>query len=473
VILFTSDLKTIKNLLFFFLLGCFIRIIPDLIAYPYPIGYDIINYYIPLADNLNAGFPYDSFQFYQYLLYLFKLFIPLNPQDLVLCLSSITYGLFSISIYLLLKGLNLKPALYMTVFILFQISGLRTTWDLQKDILALSLMFLILYLILEDRKSYSFKRRLIHFSIIISLIILTLLTDNMIAFLLITSLSIYFLITKDRKYIIFFTITIISIITFVLVVNNTKNDLIINVINHILTGNIKENEKYSQLNLGILFIMMNILSFPFFIHGLKYLRELLLYIPLSVGLLGSFTWIVLPYSAILLPDRWIIISGLFVSIFSSHGLFRLFSIYNDKPNYKILSPIISFYILIGIFYMVLPYDYPFPIYGIFADYTHFFVPSTMQFNSIDIVDNRDLSIVIEWLNNHSDPKSIIYGDSYLSGWMKMLLKDNRIFQYNDTKSASNGIHITLANKIDSIQEPKKLLFSHGNFRVIEKITRSH
>ena len=96
MILFTSDLKTIKNLLFFFLLGCFIRIIPDLIAYPYPIGYDIINYYIPLADNLNAGFPYDSFQFYPYLLYLFKLFIPLNPQDLVLCLSSITYGLFSI-----------------------------------------------------------------------------------------------------------------------------------------------------------------------------------------------------------------------------------------------------------------------------------------------------------------------------------------------------------------------------------------
>jgi hypothetical protein len=117
--------------------------------------------------------------------------------------------------------------------------------------------------------------------------------------------------------------------------------------------------------------------------------------------------------------------------------------------------------------MILPYDYAFPIYGIFAEYTHFFVPSTMQFNSIDIVDNRDLSIVIDWLNHHTNPKSIIYGDSYLSGWMKILLKDKRIFQYNDAKSASNGIHITLANKIDSINEPKKLLFSQGNFRIIE------
>ena len=468
VISFNLDLKVIKSLLFFFLLGCFLRIIPDLMAYPYPVGYDIINYYIPLADKLNTIFQNDSFQFYPYLLYTFKSFIPLNPQGLMISLSSITYGLFSVSIYLLLKGLNLKPALFMTVFILFQISALRTTWDLQKDILALSFTFLIIYLILEDRKAYFFNIRIIHFGIIISLVILTLLTDNMIGFLLIISLSIYFAIKKDIKYIISLTIIIISIISFLVVVDNTKNDSLINSINHILTGNIKENENYTPLNLGILFIMMNILSLPLFIYGLKYLHELLLYIPLSMALLGSFTWIVLPYSAILLPDRWIIISGIFMSIFSSYGLIRLFSNYKDKPNYKILLPIMSFYIIIGLFYMILPYDYAFPIYGIFAEYTHFFVPSTMQFNSIDIVDNKDLSIAIDWLNNHTNPKSIIYGDSYLSGWMKMLLKDKRIFQYNYTKSTGNGIHITLANKIDLINEPIKLLFSQGNFRIIEK-----
>lgn len=468
MISFTLDLKVIKSLLFFFLLGCVLRIIPDLIAYPYPVGYDIINYYIPLADKLNTIFQNDSFQFYPYLLYTFKSFIPLNPQGLMISLSSITYGIFSVSIYLLLKGLNLKPALFMTLFILFQISALRTTWDLQKDILALSFTFLIIYLILEDRKAYFFNIRIILFGIIISLVILTLLTDNMIGFLLIISLSIYFAIKKDIKYIISLTIIIISVISFLVVVDNTKNDSLINSINHILTGNIKENENYTPLNLGILFIMMNILSLPLFIYGLKYLHELLLYIPLSMALLGSFTWIVLPYSAILLPDRWIIISGIFMSIFSSYGLIRLFSNYKDKPNYKILLPIMSFYIIIGLFYMILPYDYAFPIYGIFAEYTHFFVPSTMQFNSIDIVDNKDLSIAIDWLNNHTNPKSIIYGDSYLSGWMKMLLKDKRIFQYNYTKSTGNGIHITLANKIDSINEPIKLLFSQGNFRIIEK-----
>lgn len=460
----TLDLKLIKILLFCFLIGCLIRIIPELIAYPYPIGYDTINFYIPLA----GGFQNDPFQFYTYLLYIFKSVIPLPPPSLIISLSSITYGIFSVSIYLLLKGLNLKPAWFMTIFILFQISTLRTTWDLQKDILALSFTFLIFYLILDDRKTYYYKIRIIHFGLIISLVIITLLTDNMISFLLITSLSIYFLIKKDLKYIISLTIIIISIIIFLVLVDNTKNDALINNINNILTVNIKENVNYSPLNLGILFIMMNILTFPLFIYGLKNLRQLLLYIPLSIALFGSFTWLVLPHSAILLPDRWIIISGIFMSIFSSYGLIKLFSNYEDKLNYRILLPILSFYIIIGLFYMILPYDYSFPIYWIFAEYTHRFVPSTMQFNSIDIVDNRDLSIVIDWLNNNTTPKSIIHGDPYLRGWMKTSLKDHRIFQYNYTTSSSNGIYIILADKIDSIKDPIKLLFSQGVFRIIEK-----
>ena len=110
----------------------------------------------------------------------------------------------------------------------------------------------------------------------------------MIAFLLITSLSIYFLIKKDIKYIISLTIIIISIISFLVLVDNTKNNLLINTLNNILTGNIKENENYSPLNLGFLFIMINILSFPFFIYGLKNLHQLLLYIPLMY----CFTWII-------------------------------------------------------------------------------------------------------------------------------------------------------------------------------------
>jgi hypothetical protein len=83
-------------------------------------------------------------------------------------MPSITYGIFSISIYLFLQGLNVKLDWLMTIFILFQISTLRTTWDLQKDIIALSFTFFIFYLILKNRKalspsSYQKKRKLFIF----------------------------------------------------------------------------------------------------------------------------------------------------------------------------------------------------------------------------------------------------------------------------------------------------------------------
>ena len=468
MISFILNLKINKNLLFVFLIGCLIRIIPEITAYPYPIGYDIINYYIPLASEIEFDSLNDQFNIFPYLLYILKISTFLDPHNLMIVLSSTIYGLFSLSIYLLLQGLNIKPALFMTIFILFQISTLRTTWDLQKDILALSFTFLIFYLIIKDRNSHMYKKKIIHFGLIISLVIITIFTDTMTSILLIISLSIYFSIKKDRKYIIFLTIIIMTISFLVLFDDINKNPLSRN-INKIFTENIRANLNYTPLNLGILFIMINILLFPFFIYGIKSLHELLLYIPLSLTLVGSFTWLVLPYSSILLPDRWIITSGIFISIFSSYGLVKLFSYKSEnKPNYKILLPLLSLYIFIGLFYMTLPNDSAFPLYGIFSYYTQKFVPTTMQFNSIDIEDNRDLSIAIDWLNNNTNSKSIIYGDPHLRGWMKILLKDQRTFKYNDTNFSKNGIYIILTDNINLVNHPVKLLFSQGAFKIIEK-----
>jgi hypothetical protein len=62
--------------------------------------------------------------------------------------------------------------------------------------------------------------------------------------------------------------------------------------------------------------------------------------------------------------------------------------------------------------MILPTHHAFPIYGVFSGFTQQFVPSTMQFNSIDIVDNEDLLMAIDWINNKTDSNSIIYGGLY-------------------------------------------------------------
>jgi hypothetical protein len=124
--------------------------------------------------------------------------------------------------------------------------------------------------------------------------------------------------------------------------------------------------------------------------------------------------------------------------------------------------------------MILPTHHAFPIYGVFSGFTQQFVPSTMQFNSIDIVDNEDLLMAIDWINNKTDSNSIIYGGLYFKGWMNTLLKDQRIFEYHNMDFSNNGIYIVLevaeevVDEIDSINSPVKLLFSQGVFKIIEK-----
>jgi hypothetical protein len=486
VISFVLNLKVYKSFLFIFLIGCLIRTIPELVAYPYPIGYDTINYYIPLANEIEFDLLKDHFNILPYLIFILKI-STLAPHNLMIVLSTITYGIFSTSVYLLLRVLNLKYEWLATLFILFQIPALRTTWDLQKDILALSFTFFILSLvILKDRKlslPHNKESEFIFFILIITLVILTVLTDTMISFLLIISLFIYFIIKKDKKYVVYFgVIILVIVISLLFLISDKNNSQISRNINTILNNTIKENVHYSPLNLFLLFIMMNGLLLPFLFHGIKHIRQILLYIPLILTLVGSFTWIVLPYSSILLPDRWIILSGIFISIFSSYGLIKLFlpssllsysflsNNKNNKINRRILVISILFvYIVIGLFYMILPTSQTFPMYSLFSAFTQNFVPTTMQFNSIDILDNEDLIMVIDWLNNNTASDSIIYGDLHFRGWMETLLKDQRTFKFtNNMNYTKNGIYIILANNINLINSPVKLLFSQGTFKIIEK-----
>ena len=60
-----SRLKFMNNerrmALIIFPIGCIVRLIPELFAYPFPIGYDVINYYIPMVTNFDKHWIDDLF----------------------------------------------------------------------------------------------------------------------------------------------------------------------------------------------------------------------------------------------------------------------------------------------------------------------------------------------------------------------------------------------------------------------------
>lgn len=449
-----------------FFLGCFIKIIPELVAYPFPIGYDVVNYYIPSIlyfEELN----FEKFHIYVTLLYILYTTFHLSAQDTVIILSSICYGLLSVMLYLWSQRFYLSKiqGLFMTIFVIFQISMLRTGWDLHKDIFAIVIMLLVFYII-----TYKNRDSLINLFLILSLTVLTLFVDIMISFLTFVTLIIYC--TIHKKWIYLSSIIAITSITLtiILISNPHNTNPIISNINKLINENFTIDIRYSQINMVLLFIKINLLNLPTFIVGLRYLKSSIFYISTIIVLMGSMSWIVLPNTNLLLPDRWIILSGLFLSIFSFFGLISLIYKSQKLRNHIMFSVILSFLIIIGLAYMVMPNNQPFPIYAVFRENTDFFIPASMQTNVVDIDHNQDLLTAIEWINKNTQSNATIYGENHLKGWMKVTLKGNRTFDtYNNNMVNKEAIYLMDHKIKNQINQDVDILFTKGNFNIIKNL----
>jgi hypothetical protein len=82
-------------------------------------------------------------------------------------------------------------------------------------------------------------------------------------------------------------------------------------------------EFYSRENLVIFFLIVNCLVAAPATIGFLYMQSRLLKIPLLVSLAASFSGIALPENNLLAADRWIVLTGIFVSIFGGYGILRL------------------------------------------------------------------------------------------------------------------------------------------------------
>ena len=71
--------------LFLFSTACLIRLLPEVISYPYPIGYDVINYYIPVTTNFSEHWAQVSTQFplYALLLNITRIATDISPHQTV------------------------------------------------------------------------------------------------------------------------------------------------------------------------------------------------------------------------------------------------------------------------------------------------------------------------------------------------------------------------------------------------------
>ena len=288
----------------------------------------------------------------------------------------------------------------------------------------------------------------------------TLFSDRMIGILLIIS-SIFFSIRYKLHLlgtinllllILFLTyFFLLDDITFVSIGSNPVDTLVNPVYN---------KNSLSPYDLFVLYLSLNGILIPFFVVGfLKKSNSLILKIPALVTILLSFSWLLIPNYSYLVPERWIILSGFFISIFGLYGFFFITDkLANSKLRNLVSVLFVSSFITYGILFIVLPYGIVFTIPSIFQTQTGLTIPLSMSFNSLEISKNQDLVKSIDWINTNTKNNSEIIGTLHWRGWFHLFLEKPRQYIFSETVSLPSNystmeknvtaLYDTLKSKID-------------------------
>lgn len=413
-----------------FVLCIALRAVPELAAYPHPIGYDVVNYYIPKVVNFQEQWTAISKQFPSYVIFLYSLTttIGLPPPAVVTSVAVAMAGVFGLSLFYIgrtLLNLRIIQSVFLATFIVFQMSVLRTFWDLHRDVLALAAMLFVFSLL--SRKDAGWKV----LSITLALTAITVTVDRMIGALLCVSLAAYLIITR-RKDVALTAILAISLFSILMVASlqASYHNTTTNTITAGTTG-INTPNFYSQGSLLIYFLVVICLVAAPAAIGFMHMQNSLLKIPLVVSLAGSFSWLGFPENSLLAADRWIILTGIFLSVFAGYGILDLVNKLKSNLSAIFACSILAAYAVIGLAYALMPYDSPFILYGAVRNYITNFAPVTMQFNSLDIQDNENLLLAISEINENTEHNAIIVGEPHWRGFMELYLKDDRIYHYSN------------------------------------------
>ena len=423
--LFTSEKHTV---LVVFILCIALRAAPELMAYPYPIGYDVINYYIPTVTNFEDKWDIVSkqFPFYVTFLYLVSITTGLPAHPVVVAVIIVMTGIFGISLFYLgrtLLKLGISHSAYIAIFAIVQLAVLRTTWDFHRDIFALTMMMFVFSLF--SRKNAGWKP----LALILVLATLTVAADRMVGALFSVSLVVYAIVTRRRDAALTGIFAIVMFYALALPTQSVPNITTITS-TEIPQNNNELREFYNPADLLIFFVVVNgLLVAAAAIGFLKMRNSLLLKIPLLICLIGSFSWLLFPENRYLLADRWIILAGIFLSVFAGYGVLHL--VRNLKKRSAIAGFIVGAFAVLGVSYAVIPHHSASAIYGIVGVHAKNLPPVTMQFNSIDVEDNDELLSTIAWINENTEQDAVIVGESHLRGFMELYLEDNRMYHFSE------------------------------------------
>lgn len=460
-----SSLEKRYYCLLSFLVPLVVRAIPEVVSFPWPLGYDTVTWYAPVVNFCQIYGPLYSLTVLADwrmapLLYMVMgvmgYILGVDPLLMTKIFGPLLSGCLGFSVFYFSKsylGWSDKKSLACALFCTSYFVTLRLTWDSYRNVLGL-----IFFVLAVAATSNLNKRWGMFFLFVFSF--LCAFSHELVTIVLLLTLTYLILLEVHKKlrgydfkkeklaslFVSFLPPTILLAFYYTNWLGNAIS-YFYNPLAEYSSGGILVD--YISLRVSLyLYPTVDVLN-AHIIHlfaicfapilplaVLGYFRNEALDVTTLFLLVGSFMPLVLPHSALPLWSRWMLMLTIPFTVYATNLLFpdNTSAILVKKLRIpklirtRLLFIVIPLMVLLSSTYMVLPWNIAFPYFSNVN--TARYLPSTMQYNTVPVSMSQDIVLALSWMKFNMPLDSCIIAHESLAGWASLAFPFKQVFLYS-------------------------------------------
>lgn len=458
-----------------FFLGFLVRLVPEVLSWPYPIGFDTVEW----AARLKEGVVwYHWSQVFSRGWLLYALLFPFyglvggDPFVFMKLVAPVLYGLNVAGIYYFAKKAlkwKVKRSLIAAFFFSFQLAALRISWDFYRNALGMAFLLFALPWI----RSVETRRGFIVFSLLSLFVVFSheLASVVMIAVVL----GVWIGDLRDGKGVMCLRtlwaslpalVSFLAIFYIGWVPLSSGGREVIEAFRPptysygIFVNYLRVSSPY-ELYAGYLDLVSSVLSLfsLLFLVSLSlvlcgFFRDRMLDFWTLLLLVGSFSALVTPFFAILHWSRWMVLLVYPFAFYAANGVDVVLRLQVEGVNpgagwtrlaKGLLFGVLLVNVLLASLFVSMPVDR-----GVFySQNTCSYFPSTMLHNTLPLEDVEGVTKALGWLNEHATNDSCALIHHALRWWAELYLgKEHVIVHY--VRSVSNALSVAKEHEFNVV-----------------------
>ncbi len=425
--------RPLLPLLLAFLVPTAFRAIPELLAGPYPLGFDTVTTYAPLiAEARSSGITAALDRIVQsrsaplFTILLTALSpIPVHPFILTKALGPLLLGLLSVFVYLFLRTLGLAQgtSLAIALFASLYFVTLRLSWDLYRNLFAYAFFFLAAGFIVRGRTPALF--------VVSALVVF--LSHELVTALLVALLAVLVAWGLWRKREVEWVFAGLIVVGFLALgyYAHWWAPATASLIQGLEASPVSIPSNYLDPNSVAGFGSLGELYLTVLATGALILVPLLVWVRkdhfsarpilfwIAILLLAGFLPLVAPTFALPSWQRWLVMAALPLAMLAAMRI--------EKVRGKPLLAVAIVYLLLSGAYAFLPAESAAPIFA--SPLTVSYIPSSLLQNTGPLQDSPSTVSALQWLDGRASPGSVLLVHLAFSGWARLYAQGIEIRPY--------------------------------------------